>query len=277
LRQIEHDSRPQSYLILERSADLRRIQREYIKAEAPHWLERVSWLDEPPGEDWDGVILANEVLDSLAVERFRVADDGIEQACVTIRDRGFDWEFLTAPEALKDAVERLKLNLPSGYCSELNLLLPEWLRAISCSMRTGVALIVDYGYPRSEYYLPERTDGTLICHYRHRAHNDVFFWPGLQDITAFVDFTALAEAADYCGFEIAGYTSQTMFLLGCGLDRLIAEQLAGGADQAISINAEARKLTLPGEMGERFQVMALARDLDVSLCGFGIRDLSRRL
>jgi SAM-dependent MidA family methyltransferase len=138
-------------------------------------------------------------------------------------------------------------------------------------------LFIDYGYPRHEYYAPERRTGTLICHYRHRAHDDVFFWPGLQDLTAFVDFTALAEAGEACGMELSGYTSQSLFLLGCGLDEILAGRLESAPDQGLPLSAEARQLTLPGMMGERFQVMALNRELPMELRGFGLRDLSYRL
>jgi SAM-dependent MidA family methyltransferase len=145
-------------------------------------------------------------------------------------------------------------------------------------MQRGLALFVDYGYPRREYYLPERVDGTLMCHYRHRAHDDVFFWPGLQDITAWVDFTALAESADACGLDVVGYSTQALFLLGCGLDTLIAERSRHGADGGLALNAEARQLTLPGMMGERFQVMGLERNLEPGpFLGFSLQDLRYRL
>jgi len=144
-------------------------------------------------------------------------------------------------------------------------------------MRRGLALFIDYGYPRREYYLQERNDGTLICHYRHRAHDDVFFWPGLQDITAFVDFTALAEAADLSGLQVEGYTSQVMFLLGCGLEQVLASQVALSEDGGMSLNAQTRQLTMPGMMGERFQVMGLGRELGFPLRGFELLDLCHRL
>jgi SAM-dependent MidA family methyltransferase len=160
------------------------------------------------------------------------------------------------------------------------LALAPWLCGITGQLERGLALFIDYGYPRREYYLPERRDGTLMCHYRHRAHGDAFFWPGLQDITAWVDFTALAEAADTCGLEVLGYTSQAMFLLGCGLDRIVAEGMAGRPDGGLALSAEARQLTLPGMMGERFQAMGLGRGLDpddMPLCGFSLQDLRYRL
>ena len=143
-------------------------------------------------------------------------------------------------------------------------------------LERGIALFIDYGYPRAEYYSAERREGSLMCHYRHRAHADPFFWPGLQDLTAFVDFTALAEAADRCVLQVAGYTSQAMFLLGCGLDRII-EAAATSEETALRHAAEARQLTLPGLMGERFQVMALSRGFETPLGGFRLRDLSYRL
>ncbi|HKX56137.1 MAG TPA: SAM-dependent methyltransferase, partial [Xanthomonadales bacterium] len=182
-----------------------------------------------------------------------------------------------APPLLRKAVEALQLDPGLPYQSEILPGLPDWLAAITGTLQRGVALFIDYGYPRQEYYLPERNAGTLICNYRHRAHEDVFFWPGLQDITAFVDFTALAEAGEACGLELAGYTSQTLFLLGCGLEQLLSDQLQSTTDHGLGLNAEARQLTLPGMMGERFQVMALSRDFDLPLRGFELGDLSYRL
>jgi SAM-dependent MidA family methyltransferase len=206
----------------------------------------------------------------------------VEQLGVVYGANGFDWSYRPAPAALEQAVHMLGIQAAGAYTSELNLHLEDWLRTVTNRLHQGLALFIDYGYPRSEYYRPERSEGTLMCHYRHRAHEDVFFWPGLQDITAFVDFTALAEAADTCALEVAGYTSQSMFLLGCGLDRVLSRQTTGNAAANLRINAEARQLTLPGDMGERFQVIALTRDLDLGgpdtpLRGFSLRDLRHRL
>lgn len=277
LQLIDAPFRPRRYLILERSADLRKVQREHLAATAPRDLDRVEWLDRPPEKDWQGVILANEVIDALAVERFRATPSGVEQICVLATGDAFGWSSRPAPSELATAFSNLGVALQSGYQSELNLQLPGWLSAVTRSMRRGLALFIDYGYPRSEYYLDQRTDGTLICHYRHRAHDDVFFWPGLQDITAFVDFTALAEAADLSGLQVEGYTSQVMFLLGCGLEQVLASQAAQSDDEGMSLNAQARQLTMPGMMGERFQVMGLGRNLDFPLSGFELLDLCHRL
>jgi len=284
LRSLPAENLPARYLILETSADLRRVQRERIAEEAPGWLGRVSWLDEPPSAAWSGLLLANEVIDALPAERFRATCARPEQLCVGVNGDAFEWTGRPAPAPLEAAIRQVEAELgqpfPPGYCSEIRPTLPAWLEALTGHMQQGLALFIDYGYPRGEYYLPERSDGTLMCHYRHHAHDDVFFWPGLQDLTAWVDFTALAESAEGCGLEVAGYASQAMFLLGCGLDKVLAGRLADCADGGLSLSAEARQLTLPGMMGERFQVMGLTRGLalaDSPLAGFSLQDLRYRL
>ncbi len=276
---------PLNYRILERSAHLRQVQRETLEREVPQWLDKVSWIDEPPATSWQGVFIANEVLDALTVERFCCTSEGIRQLCVADGPDGFTWQQAACPESLHQKIEAtlsgLDGTLAEGYRSEVNTSLPAWLQAVTGSLQKGLALFIDYGYPRHEYYLPQRRNGTLICHYRHRAHDDPFMYPGLTDISTSVDFTALAEAADSCGLEVNGYTSQTMFLLGCGLEEVInGFQLLPEKDR-ISKNIEVRKLTLPGEMGERFQVMALGRGLPEHLSeqfrGFTLTDLRYRL
>jgi SAM-dependent MidA family methyltransferase len=293
LTNLAADRQPKRYLIFERSGDLRAVQQHVIAARVPNWQDRVKWLNQPPSEPWDGVLLANEVIDALAIERFRISEKGIEQVGVSFNEQGFQWRYRPAPDELKYAVRRLGLETQrqagfsgfaggtddweSDYTSEISVYLESWLKSVVSGLRKGVALFIDYGYPRSEYYLPDRSDGTLICLYRHRAHSDVFFWPGLQDITAFIDFTALAEAAEGCALEVAAYTSQTMFLLGCGLDRILSQRIKQTEDSGVLLNSEARQLTMPGSMGERFQVMALTRDFDQAMKGFKLRDLRHRL
>ena len=274
---------PARYLILESSADLRAVQSVTIETLAPDWLDRVEWLDHPPGHAWSGLLLANEVIDALPVERFRLGEQGVEQVCVGAGEAGFDWAYRPAPAELADAVNRILSfvyrELGTAYRSEIHLQLQAWLAGLTENLEKGLALFIDYGYPRREYYLPERRDGTLMCHYRHQAHGDAFFWPGLQDITAWVDFTALAEAADACAMEVEGYSSQAMFLLGCGLQEVLMEATASSDDGGLSLATEARQLTLPGMMGERFQVMGLGRGLgeEVALAGFSLQDLRYRL
>jgi len=281
LQSLPRDNLPRRYLVLERSADLRRVQQDRIHSAMPELAGRVEWLDQPPAEDWQGVLLANEVLDALAVERFRIGDDCIEQLCVTLRNDHFAWSRRAAPVELQQAVKQASsdsgIEFQPGYQSEINLSMSGWLGAVTGQMTRGLALMIDYGYPRPEYYMAERSDGTLMCHYRHQAHDDVFFWPGLQDITAWVDFTALAEAADGHGLDVEGYTSQCMFLIGCGLDRVLTQFGSASTDGGLAINAQARQLTLPGMMGEKFQVMGLGRGLNTTLAGFSLQDLRYRL
>jgi SAM-dependent MidA family methyltransferase len=277
LNELPEGLRPRRYMILERSADLRAVQQRTIAENVPDWQNRVKWLSQPPGDAWDGILLANEVIDALSVERFRIGNTGVEQACVGFAEQSFAWRFRAAPAELEQAVRCLELNREAEYTSEINLHLTAWLNSVSTSLRKGIALFVDYGYPRKDFYRPDRSDGTLICHYRHRVHEDVFFYPGLQDITSFVDFTALAEAAEACSFDVSGYTSQTMFLLGCGLDHILTRQVRNGDGDSEKLTSQARQLTLPTHMGERFQVMALSRNLELDLRGFGLRDLSHRL
>jgi SAM-dependent MidA family methyltransferase len=277
LQYLDDDQLPRRYMILERSADLKRVQQKLLAGLGPALLQRVEWLERPPEKPWQGLLLANEVIDALAVERFQISSKGFQQLCVGENEQGFHWASRPAPAELNTAIESLGIEFPQRYASELNLHLGPWLKAMTATMETGLALFIDYGYPRHEFYLPERREGTLICHYRHRAHDDVFFWPGLQDITAWVDFTALALASQDCQLVLEGYTSQAMFLLGCGLEQVLGAQSASSDDGGMALNAQARQLTLPGMMGEKFQVMGLSRNLEISLQGFSLLDLCHRL
>ena len=285
LKALQENHPPLRYRILERSAHLRQVQKETLELSVPQWMDRISWLDEPPDDGWQGVFLANEVLDALTVERFCIETDGIRQLQVTDSNDGFGWFKGPCPQRMQEQIQAMLSTLEhkpaTGYCSELNTSLPAWLQAVTASLQKGVALFIDYGYTRRDYYLPQRCDGTLICHYRHLAHNDPFKWPGLTDISASVDFTALAEAADFCGLEVSGYTTQAMFLLACGLDKVLAESGLLAETERLAMNNQVRRLTLPGEMGERFQVMALSRGLDEDFCsdlrGFSLTDLRYRL
>ena len=285
LKSLQSTHAPFRFRILERSAHLRQVQRETFERLIPQWLDRISWLDQPPETDWQGVFIANEVLDALTIERFQCVDDNIEQMRVIDNGDGFAWHPASCPPAMKKQVQHLLSGLEkspaTGYQSEVSISLPAWLESVTGSLQKGLALFMDYGYPRHEYYLPQRRNGTLICHYRHRAHDDPFVWPGLTDISASVDFTALAEAADHCGLDVSGYTSQAMFLVGSGLEEEINSfQDLSDKDRVLK-NIEVRKLTLPAEMGERFQVMALSRGIDEDLAeglrGFEARDLRFRL
>ena len=285
LKALQDKHPPARYRILERSAHLRQVQAETLRHSVPQWMDRISWLDEPPKTDWQGVFLANEVLDALIVDRFCIETNSISQLQVNNGPDRFEWFKAACPQGMQVQIQNILSSLEhkptTGFCSELNTSLPAWLQTVTTSMKKGLALFIDYGYTRRDYYQSQRRDGTLICHYRHRAHDNPFLWPGLTDISASVDFTALAEAADVCGLEVCGYTTQAMFLLACGLDNLLAEFQFLSARERLKMNNQVRRLTLPGEMGERFQVMALSRGLDEdlrnNLQGFSITDLRHRL
>ncbi len=275
---------PKRYAILEPSADLRQRQQARLRdALAPELFDRVDWLDGPMAEPWDGVLFANEVIDALPASRFVVRAGQVFEECVALDGEGrFIRGAQPADAMLASAVRQVEAQLPEpfadGYRSEVLVQLPYWVQAVVGEMRRGALLFVDYGYARSEFYLPERSDGTLRAFRRQRMTTDVFAWPGLQDITASVDFTALAEAGVGAGFEFAGYCSQASFLLGNGLDQCLteAEAKADGEAARYGLHQQVKLLTLPSEMGERFQAMGFQLGVDFD-AAFPIGDLSHRL
>ena len=275
------DALPERYAILELSGELRERQRQTLADQAPELLNRVVWLDALPEPGFRGVVLGNEVLDALPVERFRVTAHGPRRLMVIWTGAGLDWAEGEEDPAVTATVARLESDLgwclPEGYTSEYVPHLADWLRAIAEPLAAGALLFVDYGYPRRAYYHPERATGTLLCHYRHRVHDDPLILPGLQDITASVDFTAVANAADAAGLEVAGYTSQNYFLFGYGLMELLAEVDATDSVRYLEQVRQVKLLTLPGEMGDRFQAIALTRHLEIPLRGFTFRDERGRL
>ena len=267
---------PNRYLILEPSPELRERQRERVAGEHPRLAGRLEWIERLP-TGLRGVLLANEVLDAMPVHRFQVGDDGaIEELFVTAAGEGFSECWGPAESAgLTECISRLQADgfaRAPGYASEVNLRLPPWISALADTLDQGLALLIDYGYPRSGYYQPDRSMGTLLCHHRHQAHGDPYRHIGLQDITAHVDFTAVAEAGIAAGFELAGFTTQAHFLLGCGIDQLLADA-ADEPDRAMA----AKQLLLPTAMGERFKVFGLTKGVDGPWRGFSVRDLRDRL
>ena len=265
------------YRILELSGALAARQRETIEALAPDALSSVSWLDALPEPGFRGVVLANEVVDALPVERFEMTAGGVLVHCVGIEAGRPVWRRDRADPWLDEAVDSIQNDigrrLPVGYVSELGPARGAWAASVAERLECGLVLLIDYGFPRREYYHPDRRDGTLRCHFRHRRHHDPLVLCGLQDITAHVDFTAIACAA---GAEVAGFTTQSEFLFGCGLLDLLAD-VEPGSPEFVRLTAQIKRITLPGEMGEAVKVMALARGIEEPLIGFSGRDHRVRL
>ena len=259
---------PYRYRILEPSADLRERQRERLAAALPAELaERVEWMDRPPEENWRGVLFANEVIDALPATRFVMRRGEVYEEYVALDgdgkllrvDRPAD---VLVSGAVRHVERSLGRKFEDGYRSEILPQLPYWIQAIAGSLEAGLMLFIDYGYVRREFYLPERQDGTLMAHYRHRAHSDPLYLPGLNDLTASVDFTALAEAGNSAGFDVAAYLPQAQFLIAAGLQQVFEQAYELGDDVTrLHLAQQVRKLTLPDQMGERFQAMLFAKGL----------------
>jgi SAM-dependent MidA family methyltransferase len=271
---------PNRYFILEVSADLRERQRLTLAERVPQLAARVSWLDTLPSA-FEGVMLANEVLDAMPVQRFRMRAGEVNALGVTWQLGRLDWSEVRAPRALNDAVRGIECELgiafPDHYTSEINLRLPAWIAGIAAALQRGVALFIDYGLPRRDYYRIDRSEGTLLCHFRHRFHDDALLNVGLQDIGAWVDFTAVAGAAVDAGLQVAGYCTQSHFLMGTGIDRYLNAIASEDLPARMQVARQAMVLTLPNEMGERFKVIGLSRGFEESLMGFSVRDLSASL
>ena len=281
---------PQRYYILEVSADLRERQRARIATLPDSLRARVQWLEALPVRPLRGVILANEVADALPFQCFAVmAGEASSRGAAgqAYLERGvaagaggvLRWQQRPASAGLARELQRLSASLAEpfapGFQSELCMRLNPWIASLSAALESGMILLFDYGLGRSELFHPQRDSGTLRCHYRHRAHDDPFLYPGLQDISTWVDFTRLAEAASDTGLEVAGYCTQAAFLLGSDLELELADAPDTGARARLA--AQARELLMPGEMGETFKVMALTRAVNVALAGFTNQDLRRLL
>ncbi len=265
------------YAFLELSADLNARNHEALITQIPQYQDKLLWLTELPKKPVTGIILLNEVLDAMPVDLFEITATGVQQQTVVKKNGHLTLapETITDPnlqQAIDEIISDIQEPLPTPYTSEVNLRLPAFIRALNNSLQQGVMLFIDYGFPRHEYYHPSRHMGTLMCHYHHLAHHDLFHSPGLQDITAHVDFTALAKAATAVDLTIAGFTNQAFFLLDNGiLD--CAEEM----QDPYLAKQQLQFLTYPHEMGELFKVMALSRQMSTPIPGFKIRDFCDRL
>ncbi|BBN58851.1 class I SAM-dependent methyltransferase [Hydrogenovibrio marinus] len=284
LLELDAQEQPlEHYYILELSADLRLVQQETLQALPVHLFEKVVWLDSLPETPIEAVFVANEVLDAMPVERLKLEPHQTSQAMVIFNEakQQFEWDYLPITDRLLQRFSNGILHFigdpsPDGYETEINLNIRPWLKSVFEAMEKGLLLLIDYGYTRREYYQPARVMGTLRCHYQHLAHSNPFFYPGLQDITAHVDFTAVAESAFDVGFKIAGFSTQAHFLMSSGLLELSATS-TDDITKSLKIAQQIKTLTLPDEMGETFKVIALTKKTDISLMGFQLRDLRHQL
>ena len=263
---------PERYLILEVSAELQQRQRTTLAQRIPHLLDKVEWLTTLPLKPINGIILANEVADALPVQRFIIENNACYELYVGYENDQFIWHKMPASaELIKHLPDEL-LNSQTIYSSEINLMLPGWIKSLSQALQKGLILLIDYGFPQRELYHPDRYMGTLMCHYRHHAHSDPFWLPGLQDITAHVDFTAIAESAHKAGLEVSGYTHQAAFLLGTGLLEF-AQNFMHKLPQQLVLSQQIQILTSPSEMGELFKIIGLTRDFYMEKwLGFSMQD-----
>ncbi|MGI9142236.1 MAG: class I SAM-dependent methyltransferase [Fluviibacter sp.] len=265
---------PERYDILELSAELAERQRQHLQATVPHLMDRIHWLSSLP-DSIEGVLVGNEVLDAMPVELVHWKDGHGQRLGVSLETVDDGIRFITTPgHTSPERAEHIRAlasqyDWPDDYTTEIPEAGPAWITTLAQRLKQGALLLIDYGFPRHEFYHHERTGGTLMCHYRHRAHPDPFYWPGLQDITAHVDFTAIAEAGFDAGLEVTGYCTQAGWLMDAGLlDLLAAEQPADPTQMtpaSVRTQHAVQTLLSPAEMGEFFKVILLTKDLPGSL------------
>jgi len=266
---------PDCYSILEVSADLRERQQARLQELLPHLLNKVNWLDSLP-ENFSGAIVANEVLDALPVHLLHWRDSAITERGVAWGGQGFIWEERAITDAeLLDAAEQIIV--PDDYVSEVCIAARGLINSLGQCLEQGAMLFIDYGFGAREFYHPQRSKGTLMCHYRHYAHDDPLFFPGLQDMTAHVNFTDIAECGIDAGLELVGYTTQAFFLINGGITDFMKDIPPENLREYMPLSAQVQKLTSPAEMGELFKVIVLGKKMANPLSGFARGDLSRLL
>jgi SAM-dependent MidA family methyltransferase len=265
---------PRNYYILELSPDLRERERDLLAQRVPQLLERVIWLNRLPTL-YQGLIIGNEVLDAMPAHLVRTTASGVEEAGVALKGGAFDRVWRPAGAELRAAAADLQL--PEDYLTEIQLVACGFVRSLAQAMERGVVLLIDYGFPQHEYYHAQRSEGTLMCHYRHRAHDDPFFLPGLQDITSHIDFSAVMRAGAQAGLELLGYTGQAQFLINCGIADIILRTPPENTAAYLPQAAAAQQLLSPSEMGELFKVIALGKGYAEPLIGFTSGDRSASL
>lgn len=263
LRQLERDDAlPETYFIIEASADLRQRQEELVYQSIPHLADRLVWLDHMP-DSFIGVILANEVCDAMPVHCLHVKNNHVFQRYVGLNNNEFVWcdADIDNDDLAARANNIQALNAGTNYITEVNLTAEAWLASLAERLIQGAIFIIDYGYPQTDYYHPQRNTGTMMCYYQHQGHDNPFILQGLQDITAHVDFTALAQSAFDNGLDVAGFQAQADFLIAGDIALLIAENNSEDGIESMKLANELKQLTLPSAMGETFKVLTLTKSL----------------
>ncbi len=271
---------PKKYIIIELSAELQHRQRQTIEQKAAHLIDRVEWLSSFPDSPFNGVVIANEVLDAMPVMRFSLLHKKIKLLGVECKNNAFELVYKAANKTAVKKIEALAIDFSyndDAYTSEVNNLIAPWIKSLSHCVNKGAVYIIDYGYPRSEYYSSDRHMGTFMGYYRHRSLDAPLWYPGLQDLTAFVDFTEVAEAALENDFDVDGFTSQGNFLINAGLSDIVESKNNITELERLKIIQQMKTLSLPGEMGERFKVIGLSKGLNENVPGFECRDFRYRL
>lgn len=268
------------YFIYEKSPLLESKQKNELRKNS-NFYSHIKWVKKLP-QNFKGIIIANEVLDALPVHCFKIEEGEVKEKCVGWEVNHFTWSLKTPPKnsvfekKTKELLNRYEFS--SGYESEINLNLSSFIQSLADSLHTGIILLADYGYGRGEYYHPQRYKGTLTCFHQHKRSENPFLMPGLQDITAHVDFTKVIEDATDAGLQLAGFTSQAAFLLSCGLVKIAEEEEKKLlAIEKVNFHQAIKLLTFPSEMGECVKIMALKKNFAGSLLGFSFQDLSRNL
>ena len=266
------NSLPEKYFIIELSAQLKNIQQETLKRTLPEIYDRVEWLTELP-TNFKGVVIANEVLDAFPVKRVTLSNNHFYELGVDFKDNCFQWKRFEYPYL--ESVVPDGDDLPEGYTTEINLQSDGWIKSLYNLMSEGVVLLIDYGMSQSEYFHPQRSDGTVKCFHKHKSNNNPFIHIGDQDITASVNFTDIAKSSIDAGFKVDGFSTQSMFLISLGIENFLVEEK--DKKNKIKLAQEIKQLVMPGAMGEVFKVMALTKKQAVKLDGFTEQNLTERL
>ncbi|MDH5481230.1 MAG: SAM-dependent methyltransferase, partial [Nitrosomonas sp.] len=278
-----HDALPEKYFILEVSADLHQRQKALFMDRAEHLLPLIEWLEQLP-DSFNGIMLANEVLDAMPVHLVEWQGNEVFERGVTWQNDQFAWQQRPIKDAaLNTAANKLAAQInPDNdpeihYVSEINLAAGQFIHSLANSLQQGAIILIDYGFGSGEYYHPQRNQGTLMCHYRHHAHDDPFYLPGLQDITSHVDFSALVDATQDTDLTLLGYTNQAHFLINCGITEILAQTPTEDINNYLPQANQLQKLVSPAEMGELFKMIAFGKNISQPLIGFKGGDMSRLL